>query len=137
MAYDFKIRSAVTEKGKTAYYAKLINSNEAEFFIGYKTFYKEQDGYGLYNSAQSTDLIFKSEDYEPEFGFFAHFISPTVKVESNSSFICLNTYDRAFFTFGFMQFAAHVTWSSFSAQENLLTLCDYGKEKCNQKTSKV
>lgn len=113
MSYDFKIRSATTDKGKIAYYAKLVNAAEPEFFVGYKTYYKEQDGHGLYNSSQKNNLIYKGEDYEEEFGFFAHFIVPTTKVESNSSFICLNTYDRAYFTFGFMQFAAHVANGDF------------------------
>jgi len=113
MAYDFKIRSTVTDKGKTAYYAKLSGSEEPEFFVGYKTYYKAQEGYGLYNSTQKSDLVYKADTYENEFGFFAHFIAPTTKAESGGSFICLNTYDRAFFTFGFMQFAAHVPNGDF------------------------
>lgn len=113
MAYDFKIRSTVTEKGKTAYYAKLSGSGGNEFFVGYKTYYKEQDAYGLYNSAQKTDLRYKGADYEAQFGFWAMFIEPTALAESGASFICLNTYDRAYFTFGFMQFAAHVPNGDF------------------------
>lgn len=111
MAYDFKIRSEVNDKGKIAFYAKRAGSNEAEFFIGFKTKYK--DRFGLYNSSQSSNLIYKGLDYENEFGFFAFFIEPTTKAESNSSFICLNTYDRAYFTFGFMQFAVHVPNGDF------------------------
>ncbi|MFT3796630.1 hypothetical protein [Flavobacterium sp.] len=123
MAYDFKLRSVVTDKGKTAHYAKLSNTTEAEFFIGYKTYYKEQDGYGLYNSSQLTNLVYNSDDYAAEFGFFAHFIAPTAKAESHGSFICLNTYDRAYFTFGFMQFAAHVPNGDFvKFLRKLLTL---------------
>jgi len=46
---------------------------------------------------------------------FGDFIEPTARCEGQS-FITLNTYDRARFTFGFAQFAAHepdgdfVTW---------------------------
>jgi hypothetical protein len=38
MAYDFKIRTETSSKtkGRTAYFATLVNSNESEFFIGYK-----------------------------------------------------------------------------------------------------
>lgn len=111
MTYDFKIRSAVNEKGKTAYFAQRTNSDEKEFFIGFSTKYQER--FGLYNATQPAALIYKASDYDAEFGFFAHFIEPTTKVESNSSFICLNTYDRAFFTFGFMQFAVHVPNGDF------------------------
>lgn len=37
MAYDFKIRSAVTSTGKTAYYAKVTGLTDPEFFVAYKT----------------------------------------------------------------------------------------------------
>ena len=43
----------------------------------------------------------------------AYFIAPTAKAESNNSFVCLNTYDRARFTFSFMQYAAHVPNGDF------------------------
>ncbi len=121
MAFDFKLRSQVTEKGKTAFYAKLANSTEGEFFVGYRTKYK--DRFGLYNANQSSKLVYKGVDYEAEFGFWAYFIEPTAIAESNGSFICLNTYDRAYFTFGFMQFAAHVANGDFiHFLKNLLAL---------------
>jgi hypothetical protein len=111
MAYDFKIRSVVQASGKTAFFAKITGINEPEFFVGFRTKYKES--FGLYNTTAPSSLIYRSSDYAAEFGFWAHFIEPTTKVESNASFICLNTYDRAFFTFGFMQFAAHVPNGDF------------------------
>lgn len=111
MAYDFKIRSEVLSTGKTANYAQLIHSAEPEFFVGYSTRY---DGmYGLYNPQKKDNVIYKSESYTAKYDFWAHFIYPTSNAESNNSFICLNTYDRAYFTFGFMQFAAHVPNGDF------------------------
>jgi hypothetical protein len=111
MAYDFKIRFAVNANGKTAYYAKITGLNTPEFFIAYKTKYEER--FGLYNSSVTTNLVYKATDYISKFGFWAYFIEATAKVESQGSFLCLNTYDRAFFTFGFMQFAAHVPNGDF------------------------
>ena len=90
-----------------------VYSNEKEFFVGFKTYYEAQDGHGIYNALQNTNLVYKSSDYLEEFGFYAQFIEPTTKVESNGSFICLNTYDKAYFTFGFMQFAIHVPNGDF------------------------
>lgn len=111
MAYDFKLRSAVLPSGKTANYAQLIHSDEPEFFVGYNTKYKSN--YGMYNTQQNGNALYKPADYSTKYGFWAHFIYPTSEVESNSSFITLNTYDRAYFTFGFMQFAAHVPNGDF------------------------
>jgi hypothetical protein len=121
MAYDFKIRSAVQATGKTAFFAKITGIDEPEFFVGFRTKYQER--FGLYNSTAPSTLVYRGSDYEAEFGFWAYFIEPTTKVESNASFICLNTYDRAFFTFGFMQFAAHVPNGDFvKFLKKLLTL---------------
>jgi hypothetical protein len=110
MAYDFKLRSEVLPGGKTANYAQLINSNEPEFFVAYNT--KYADMYGLYNPQKKDIVSFQPENYT-QFDFWAYFIYPTSNAESNNSFICLNTYDRAYFTFGFMQFAAHVPNGDF------------------------
>lgn len=113
MAYDFKLRSEVLPSGKTANYAQLINSDEPEFFVGYNTKY---DGmYGLYNPQKKDNVLYRSENYAGKYDFWAHFIYPTSNVESNNSFIDLNTYDKAYFTFGFMQFAVHVPNGDFIA----------------------
>jgi hypothetical protein len=111
MAYDFKLRSEVLSSGKTANYAQLIPSEEPEFFVAYNTKYIGM--YGLYNPQKKDNVLYKSESYADKYDFWAHFIYPTSNAESNNSFICLNTYDRAYFTFGFMQFAAHVPNGDF------------------------
>jgi hypothetical protein len=67
----------------------------------------------LYNATVLSNLKYIPENYQDQYGFWAYFIYPTTKVESVSSFICLNTYDRAYFTFGFMQFAVHVPNGDF------------------------
>ena len=111
MAHDFLISSSVLANGKTAYYAKLTNSNEPRFLIGYKT--KYQDNFGIYNISVQDSLSYKPQNFQTEFGFWAYFITPTAKAESGFSYNCLNTYDRAKFTFSFMQYAAHVPNGDF------------------------
>lgn len=111
MAHNFLITSSVLANGKTAYYAKLTNSDEPRFLIGYRT--KYHDNYGIYNTTVQNALSYKPQDYVAEFDFWAYFITPTAKAESGFSYICLNTYDRARFTFSYMQYAAHVENGDF------------------------
>ena len=113
MPFDFTISSSVLPNGRTAYYAQLNNSGQPKFVIGYKTLY-DGNNFGIYN----TSVLPGQEIYDPakfstEFGFWAHFIYPTATAESKGSYNCLNTYDRAKFTFTFMQFAVHVPNGDF------------------------
>ncbi|HWN89288.1 MAG TPA: hypothetical protein VNM35_09505 [Chitinophagaceae bacterium] len=113
MPHDFSLSTGVVPSGKTAFYAQLNNSAEAKFFVGYRTRY-EQVNFGLYNTIVKTGQeIYEPSIFAPQFDFWAHFIYPTAMAESNGSYWCLNTYDRAKFTFSFMQYAAHVPNGDF------------------------
>lgn len=84
-----------------------------KFFVGRRVPF--EDNIGLFNIFARTPL--KKLDYNPanyqsEFGFWAEFIDPTAECEGRN-FLTLNTYDRAAFTFGFGQFAAHVPNGDF------------------------
>jgi len=111
MAYSFNITSNVLPSGRTAYYAKLTNSNDPKFTIGYRT--KYLDNFGLYNVDTKNGMVYQPDLFSATYGFWADFIYPTAYVESRGSFFCFNTYDRAKFTFGFMQYAAHVPNGDF------------------------
>jgi hypothetical protein len=50
---------------------------------------------------------YSHRDWQGEHGAWAALIEPTGEGESRNSFTCLNSYDRAAFTFGFYQLAAH------------------------------
>ncbi len=91
------------------YYAAPFG--KPRFLVGKRTTY--QDNVGLYNLAKVAGTLYQPEDYVAQYGNWAHFIAPTAACESNGSFFCLNTYDRAKFTFGFMQYAAHVPNGDF------------------------
>jgi hypothetical protein len=100
----------LTKMGNT-HFAQVIGANQPKFLVGKETVYQGNEG--LFNVAAQTGLVYQAETYKDEFGFWAYFILPTAKAESNSSFLCLNTYDRAKFTFSFMQYAAHVPNGDF------------------------
>lgn len=85
------------------HYSAQINNGPA-FFVGSDVSY--QSLRGLMNTTPGTD-IYTPEDYREQFGIWADLIAPTAMCESEGSFHCLNTYDRAAFTFGFMQDAVH------------------------------
>ena len=82
-----------------------------EFFIGRRVSY--QGLKGLMNLTQ-TDPAQKYDraQFRPTYGFWADFIHPTAMAEGGL-YHTLNTYDRARFTFSFLQFAAHVADGDF------------------------
>lgn len=90
----------------------------APFFVGRITQYADkssgEDFTGLYNVPSSSlpQLIYQAADYQSVHGYWAHLIAPTARCEGGN-FLTLNTYDRARFTFGFGQFAAHVPDGDF------------------------
>ncbi|MFH1554946.1 MAG: peptidoglycan-binding domain-containing protein [Pseudomonadota bacterium] len=70
---------------------------------------------------------FAADDF-PGFGQWAHFIEPTLSAEGGARFATLNTYDRAAFTFGAPQFAAHTPGKNFILYlRRLLALSDAAK----------
>ncbi len=50
---------------------------------------------------------YKASDFATELGQWAHFLVPTLTAEGGALYATLNTYDRAAFTFGAPQLAAH------------------------------
>jgi hypothetical protein len=111
MPIDFTLSSGVMANGRTVHYAQLNGSNEPKFVVGYPTMYL--GNVGLYNTRVTPGLVYNPDDYTADFGFWANFIFPTASAESQGSYTCLNTYDRAKFTFSFMQYGAHVPNGDF------------------------
>lgn len=97
----------------------------SEFFVGRDVFY--EGNRGLQNIADNSAGQYQASDYRNQYGFWADFIAPTAKCESNNFFNCLNTYDRAFFTFGFLQYAAHIPNGDFVKFFNNLLATPLGK----------
>jgi hypothetical protein len=90
----------------------------APFFVGIQTHFSErssgQSFEGLFNvpARQLLPLLYTANAFRPSQGFWADFIEPTTMCEGQN-FLTLNTYDRARFTFGCGQFAAHVPDGDF------------------------
>ncbi|TWF56822.1 hypothetical protein [Neorhizobium alkalisoli] len=97
------------------------------FFVGRRVPYKDNIGlYNIFGGSKLEKLDFKAADFTGQFGFWAEFIEPTALCEGRN-FLTLNTYDRAAFTFGFGQFAAHVPDGDFVEYlRSLLSLPDAG-----------
>lgn len=81
-----------------------------EFLVGKRVTYKTR--VGLAGGFDKNDPKYNPEDYA-KYHHWRYLIEPTAYCESKYSFTCINTYDRAKFTFGFMQYAAHVAEGDF------------------------
>jgi hypothetical protein len=76
----------------------------APFFIGQRVSFEGR--IGLANERGTPAQRYDRAQFRPLFGFWADFIHPTAMAEGGL-FHTLNTYDRARFTFAFLQYAAH------------------------------
>jgi hypothetical protein len=81
-----------------------------KFFIGARVSYEGNKG--LMNVIGTAAQKYDRAAFRPAFGFWADFIHPTAMVEGGL-YHTLNTYDRARFTFTFLQYAAHVPNGDF------------------------
>ncbi|MBY0319550.1 MAG: hypothetical protein K2X72_12570 [Reyranella sp.] len=84
----------------------------AKFKIGTRVYFKRQDRWGLSFYGDDGDPSYDAALY-PDLGAWAQLLDVTVRGEGKGRFTTLNTYDRAAFTFGFLQFAAHVPDGDF------------------------
>jgi hypothetical protein len=97
------------EKDGKRQYASI--NDEPRFFLGNDVPYLSLRG--LMNSANPPGPRYAAEDFEAAHADWAWYLQPTITCESNRSFTCLNTYDRAAVTFGHGQFAAHTADDNF------------------------
>ena len=96
-----------TPKVKQAYYA-VEQSTKERFVVGYEAQYNARRGLSqTYVLRQIPALLFDRSMVEKTHGLWAHFIWPTAVAESAAHHLRINSYDRARFTFGFYQLAAH------------------------------
>ncbi len=83
------------------------------FYVGRRVTYEGRVGLtNIFPSSALQRLDYDPKNYAGQFGFWAHFLNPTSGCEGRN-FLTLNSYDRAAFTFGFGQFAAHVPAGDF------------------------
>ncbi len=91
------------------YFGKIDGTR---FFIGSRVPY--EGGKGLMNLTGTPAQKYNRADFRSTHGFWADFIHPTAMAEG-ALYHTLNTYDRAHFTFSFLQYAAHVPNGDFIA----------------------
>lgn len=104
MAFEIEVRGQ-------QFWARL--SGEPAFFVGTRLRYGARVGLGSAGrGAPPSAVPYDAADHRPEFGLWADLIAPTVACEGGS-FTALNSYDRAGFSFGIGQFAAHVPDGAF------------------------
>lgn len=119
--------AAITRRGNT-FSAKT--GKGTTFIIGSQTSYTDDmDRQGLFQGAAAIkdSLQFGSYDAadHQDLGKWAYFIEPTLKAEGGGRYATINTYDRAAFTFGAPQLAAHTPGKNFIEYlRELLKLAD-------------
>lgn len=91
------------------YYASV--DGEPRFYVGTDVRYGPRRG--LTNAANPPGPRYKPQDFEAVHGDWAWYLFPTITCESRGHFTCLNTYDRAAFTFGHIQLAVHTPDDNF------------------------
>lgn len=84
-----------------------------KYFVGRRVPYEGNIGlYNIFSGTRVERLNYSAADFQEPHRFWADFIEPTAVCEGRN-FLTLNSYDRAAFTFGFGQFAAHVPNGDF------------------------
>lgn len=96
-----------TLEGGNKYFGKIDGTR---FFIGNRVPF--EGGKGLMNIKGTAEQKYDRSKFRSKFGFWADFIHPTAMAEG-ALYHTLNTYDRAHFTFSFLQYAAHVPNGDF------------------------
>lgn len=91
------------------YYASI--NREPRFYVGSDVRYGTLRG--LMNGANPYGPRYDPHAVEDRYDFWAYYLLPTIQCESKGAFNCINTYDRARFTYGHMQFAAHTANANF------------------------
>ena len=84
---------------------------EPRFYLGTEVSYGARRG--LMNSANPPGPRYQPQEFERAHRDWAWYLHPTITCESRGHFSCLNTYDRAAFTFGHIQLAAHTPNDNF------------------------
>jgi hypothetical protein len=103
------------QSSKVRFYATESITGE-RFYVAQSTKYNTQNTTRIGLIRSSTLLEYDRDKAEEQIGLWAHFMWPTVMGESGGRHLTINSYDRAHFTWGFFQLAAH------TPKDNLILL---------------
>ncbi len=96
------------EKRSNQWFATLADDNSAEFYVGNEINRPSSKFFGIFQKVSLySGPRFKATDYENAIDHWAYLLEISGHCESKNHFNVINTYDRAKFTFGFSQMAAH------------------------------
>lgn len=109
---SFRVEPSGEPQSEDTKYYVVDESTGDRFYVGYVNSYSRYRGIARYSS----EIKYDRHAAYPAEGEWAHFIWPTVMAESNGNLITINSWDRAHFTWGYYQLAAH------TANDNLILL---------------
>ncbi len=102
-----KISFDLTKKGNK-WYGRRSDIEAEEFYIGREIKDSNRGYYGIYQRpSEFYGKKYSAEDYVDTIDHWAYLLEATGYCESMNYFSTFNTYDRAKFTYGFYQLAAH------------------------------
>ncbi len=82
--------------------------DKKEFYVGTEIKQAAKGNFGIYQkTSEYYGVQYKADDFYDKIDHWAVLLEATGYCESNNYFNLVNTYDRAKFTFGFYQLAAH------------------------------
>jgi hypothetical protein len=102
----------------TRWFARAVNAADADwFYVGRETKNESKQYFGIYQKTNEYyGPKFNHADYTATLDHWAYLLYATGYCESKNFFNVFNTYDRAKFTYGFYQLAAH------TPKDNLILL---------------
>jgi hypothetical protein len=111
--FAFRLR----KDGNRWYAQRADVSAASEFFVGSEIIQPARNFFGLFHPVASYyGPTYDAENHAANIDHWAYLIDVTAFCESKNRFNLINTYDRARFTFGFYQLAAH------TPRDNLILL---------------
>lgn len=104
-------------EGKQWFATRIDVPGGEEFYVGSEVRQPERNFFGLFHPVPSYyGPTYNAAEYAPTLDQWAYLLDATAFCESKLRFNLINTYDRARFTFGFYQLAAH------TPKDNLILL---------------
>lgn len=102
------IAFALSKQGKKWSAQRIDSLQEPKFYVGSETIDPAKGFYGLFQPGSAYyGPRYKAVDHVSQIDHWAYLLDVTAYCESNLYINLINTYDRARFTFGFYQLAAH------------------------------
>ena len=108
---------SLRKEGERWFAQRADVSGAAEFFVGNEIIKPAKSFFGLFHPVASYyGPTYDAEAHAPMIDHWAYLLDVTAACESKNRFNLINTYDRARFTYGFYQLAAH------TPKDNLILL---------------